>query len=414
MFRSFLGGTGATLDDARRRELRAHVLRREGQGKALSLLRAQRLSVQQHADVRSLLGSSSMLVAGGEADMVERHWLRQVTQEHLPMSRAVETLKTHASEWTKAWAWLRARLESRGRPQTLEALAQVPETVAAYLAKVFRQSKGRTATHRAAQAINFVLDLRGVSKLANAPLSAAVKRSADRQRKRPRKKAMVMCRHEVAQIVEQWGDRSQPAWKRWIALFVALACCTLARWADLKFPLSCVILPPQGAASVCMPKRKNRQTGEVFWASVPPSATCELLRDMLGTLGYSVTAEGVVDAPDNAYLFPALIHRQSSGRRKRAFWDAQPMFYALDKKQYGVYLRRYRQALRECCAMSKDEANLFSLHSGRRSGDTWLRQAGVPAEMRMAAGCWLDRDSEALYNDMADAEREALFAHIVV
>ena len=149
MFRSFLGGTGAKLDGTRRRELRAHVLRREGQGKALSLLRAQRLSVQQHADVRSLLGSSSMLVAGGEADMVERHWLRQVTQEHLPMSRAVETLKTHASEWTKAWAWLRARLESRGRPQTLEALAQVPETVAAYLAKVFASRRaGRRRTER--------------------------------------------------------------------------------------------------------------------------------------------------------------------------------------------------------------------------------------------------------------------------
>ena len=374
------------LDGGRSRELRAHVLRREAQGRALSVLRAQRLSVQQQADVRSLLGSSSMLVAGGEADMIERHWLRQVTQEHLPMSRAVETLKTHASEWTKAWAWLRARLAGRGRPQTLEALAQVPETVAAYLAKVFRQSKGRSATHRAAQAINFVLDLRGVSKLANAPLSAAVKRSADRQRKRPRKKAMVMNRHEVAQIIEQWGSRGQPAWKRWIALFVALACCTLARWADMKFPLSCIILPPQGAASVCMPKRKNRQSGEVFWASVPPSATCELLRDMLGSMGYSVTAEGVVNAPSNAFLLPALVHKQSSGRRQRASWDVKPMFAALDRNQYGVYLRRYRQALRECCYMSKDEANLFSLHSGRRSGDTWLRKAGVSVDMRMAAG----------------------------
>ena len=69
------------LGGERRRELRAHVLRREAQGRALSVLRAQRLSVQQQADVRSVLGSSSMLVAGGEADMIERHWLRQVTQE---------------------------------------------------------------------------------------------------------------------------------------------------------------------------------------------------------------------------------------------------------------------------------------------------------------------------------------------
>ena len=32
----------------------------------------------------------------------------------------------------------------------------------------------------------------------------------------------------------------------------------------------------------------------------------------------------------------------------------------------------------------------------------------------MAAGCWLDRDSEQLYNDMTDAEREELFANTVV
>ena len=35
-------------------------------------------------------------------------------------------------------------------------------------------------------------------------------------------------------------------------------------------------------------------------------------------------------------------------------------------------------------------------------------------DLRMAPGCWLDRDSEQLYNDMTDAEREALFANTVV
>ena len=77
-------------------------------------------------------------------------------------------------------------------------------------------------------------------------------------------------------------------------------------------------------------------------------------------------------------------------------------------------MRRYREALRECCQFSKTETALFSLHSGRRTGDTLLRQAGVSQEMRMAAGCWLDRDSEAMHNDMTDAERGALFQNTAV
>ena len=99
---------------------------------------------------------------------------------------------------------------------------------------------------------------------------------------------------------------------------------------------------------------------------------------------------------------------------KRASWRVVHTTAPLSKNQYSVYLRRYRHALRECCGFSAAEAALFSLHSGRRTGDTRMRQAGVSQDLRMAAGCWLDRDSEQLYNDMTDAEREALFANTVV
>ena len=55
--------------------------------------------------------------------------------------------------------------------------------------------------------------------------------------------------------------------------------------------------------------------------------------------------------------------------------------------------------------MTRGEAALFSLHSGRRTGDTWMRKAKLDQEQRMMAGCWLNKDSEAMYNDMDDFER---------
>jgi hypothetical protein len=390
------------------------VLRRKAERRALKVLRGLDEAKELGGQVDSLLGATTMLSAGAEAGMCERFWLRRVVQDHLPQSKTSGVLRGHAQVWDKWWPWLAARLRARGREATIEQLCECPEMVAALLAKVFAQSKGRTAVHRVAQSVNFVLNLRGFAKLANLPLAKAVKRSADRQRKGPRKKASVMRRHEVAQIVTLWGARGQPLWKRWIALFVGLAVCTLARWADMRFPLCGLILPAEGAASVCMPRRKNRQTGETFWAAVPPSATCELLRDLVASKGFAINACGEVQAPEGAFLFPILKHVPSSGRSKRATWQVEHVNAPLSKNQYGVYLRRYRAALRACCSFSSTEAALFSLHSGRRTGDTLLRRSGVSQDLRMAAGCWLDRDSEALYNDMSDTEREALFAHTAV
>ena len=82
----------------------------------------------------------------------------------------------------------------------------------------------------------------------------------------------------------------------------------------------------------------------------------------------------------------------------------------LGKAQYGVYLRLFRRVLQACCGMSPTEAALFSLHSGRRTGDTLMREAGLSQEARMSAGCWLDADSERLYNQYTLAERLELYA----
>ena len=82
--------------------------------------------------------------------MCERFWLRRVVQDHLPQSKTSGVLRGHAQAWDKWWPWLAARLRARGREATIEQLCECPEMVAALLAKVFAQSKGRTAVHRLA------------------------------------------------------------------------------------------------------------------------------------------------------------------------------------------------------------------------------------------------------------------------
>ena len=99
-----------------------------------------------------------------------------------------------------------------------------------------------------------------------------------------------------------------------------------------------------------------------------------------------------------------------SGRRGRAHWEVTPSTQPLSKKQYGVYLRLFRRALQDCCGMSPTESALFSLHSARRTGDTLMRVAGKTQEERMSAGCWLDADSERLYNQYTLAEKLKLYA----
>ena len=162
---------------------------------------------------------------------------------------------------------------------------------------------------------------------------------------------------------------------------------------------------------MCMPRRKNRQEGQVFWAALPPSLTVQLLRELVASLGCSFDpVTGAAAAPANSYLFPRLQHVPGSGRKGGAQWKVVPSQAPLDKTQYGVYLRLFRRALKECCAFTPREAALFSLHSGRRTGNTLNRRAGKSQEERMAAGCWLAQDSERLYNDYTLEERADLFS----
>ena len=263
---------------------------------------------------------------------------------------------------------------------------------------------------RAASAINYALSLHNLPALANLTLPKAVKSAARKTRRRPRRQAQVMERQEVAQILDKWGNAAEQ-WKRWVALLVGLSVCTLARWADAQFPVRGIILPDNDAAEICLPRRKNRQEGQTFWAAVPPSATVRLLRRMVRSLGFDFDPlTGAARAPRQAYLFPVLTHVKGSGRRGRAHWEVTPSTRPLNKKQYSVYLRLFRRALQDCCGMSPTESALFSLHSGRRTGDTLLRVGGKTQQERMSAGCWLDKDSEQLYNQFSLAERLKIYA----
>ena len=396
---------------ARHEQLERTLLKRKREQEALAVVREARARVEINPRTQKLLGAA-VLCAGAEGgDRIERHWMREVEAVHLPASRQVGTLDGHASEWVPAWAWMQARLEGRGLDATLQQLVNHPTIVTAWLAKRLQQSQGPTAVTRAATAINYVLGLHDLPPLANLTLAKAVKSAARKTRRRPRKQAAIMEVSECADIVNKWGFKSEEPWKRWVALLIGLEVGTVARWADLNVPICGIILPRSGAGEMCMPRRKNRQEGQVFWAALPPSMTVQLLRELVASLGYSFDpVTGAAAAPADAFLFPRLQHVPGSGRKRGAQWKVVPSRAPLDKTQYGVYLRLFRRALKECCALTPRLAALFSLHSGRRTGNTLNRRAGKSQEERMAAGCWLNQDSERLYNDYTLEERAELFS----
>ena len=101
-------------------------------------------------------------------------------------------------------------------------------------------------------------------------------------RAKPKRKAKTLLEVEVMVILCVWGNVAQPPWKRWVALYIVLSVATLARYSDIKrVPMRGIILIDGGGAEVCMPRRKNRQTGQVFWAALPPAGATALLRDLL-------------------------------------------------------------------------------------------------------------------------------------
>ena len=129
------------------------VLRRAAEKQALRVLRVQRAAEPTMGLVSAMLGSATSMAGNGTPGHVERYWLKQVANVHLPMSRKRKTLEGHAERWDDAWAWLSARLVDRGVSASLDVLEKCPELTAAYLAKVHAQSEGVTAVHRAASAI---------------------------------------------------------------------------------------------------------------------------------------------------------------------------------------------------------------------------------------------------------------------
>ena len=161
-----------------------------------------------------------------------------------------------------------------------------------------------------------------------------------------------------------------------------------------------------GGVDVCMPRRKNRQNGQVFWASLPPAGAVELLRQLL-LADPAVTVDlksGQVQAQPGRFLLPQLIFIG------RDTWAVQATFQPLSQKQYQVYRRRVFRCLEEVLGYTETQAKLFGLQSFRRTGDTLMWQKGARPEDRKVAGAWRLQESEEGYTEAPLRERMVVFS----
>jgi hypothetical protein len=64
---------------------------------------------------------------------------------------------------------------------------------------------------------------------------------------------------------------------------------------------------------------------------------------------------------------------------------------------YLWWMRKLRQALVECCGLSKSAASKYGTHSLKRGGNTALFLAKAPKQHRVRAGGWKDEDMDDEY-----------------
>ena len=205
----------------------------------------------------------------------------------------------------------------------------------------------------------------------------------------------------IARIVSRW--RSSPIWwKRQTALMALMALCVLARGAGIH---SCI---RQGVSwirnngttyrghdrpvkhcdrkdckrpncvrgfLILLPFRKNRQS-QPTWMPVAERSAVYMLANHLEWLATSGSKSD------------ALFIARKVGRRNRQM-VFPPNLSATSRMSTQSFRTILRQALVECCGLSKAQASRYGTHCFRLAAMELLRKRGVPAELRQQLGDWM-------------------------
>ena len=267
---------------------------------------------------------------------------------------------------------------------SLETLAADSRYVTACAMWCFEGSTSASSVDRMMCAISLAMRANGIPVERDFYVSLVVSVSK-RRRKKPVKKRRGITFSEARAILKKWSDSGRMA-QFMIAVAIGVGFSCLMRFADLALVrLDGIVWMGNLGCMIFLPRRKNRQQGEGSWLPLSdaggPFSIVALLRLLLRLMGYAVPWEGRMS--ERRYVFrdvgmPPRAERASGhshfGFRRDVIRGTgeRPM----TKLAYDHYLRRFRDALVDCCGYSRALANDFGCQSLRSGGDSHLFFSG--------------------------------------
>ena len=300
--------------------------------------------------------------------------------KYITAGLASQTWQRMAAWLTKYKSFLHVKALSTNLCETCPAMVTDNTLALEFLALVADEDKGRTRVDAACRAIEFLRKLIAVPALADDPRTAFLKRGVKRLNPHTPKGALAMPGVILVAIVASWG-RSGTWWKRMVALILLSVFLGMLRMtAALGIPIGTVTwvngfkeltnprqLPtPHTGVLLMLPVRKTRQT-QPSWVPLAAGKVTDMLSSHIVWMR--------TNAPSNTFLFPA---------RKQAFsgvsksWSPHPFNHMSTASMVTLM----RQALTDACSLSASQASLFTAHSLRVGGINFLKQLGVPIQMR--------------------------------
>ena len=332
------------------------------------------------------------------------------------------------STWSRNSAWVKKfadyvfdkRPAIRQEPNMRSALAD-DQLILAFLAHVAaEQPKAKTRVDAAKRAVNFVRAIAGLpsldSNLSITMLAKATRaRSVSSVRQSPHMpSAFLHC------IMHDWGA-SDIWWKWQITLMAFLAFCSIGRGDEvcscLREGIAWVLQDGTTVTSrsfrpghhcndkackrpncvrgflILFPSRKNHQH-KPSWIPVASAVAVNLMKKHLTWL----------DNNNLPFAWKHMFLPRSSVRcaGKRAYSPPMSPTARMDVASFRTLLR---QAVVECCDVSKRIAAEYGTHSPRLGAIELLRKHNVPAELRQQMGQWMSQSVALSYLQLPASEQ---------
>ena len=278
-----------------------------------------------------------------------------------------------------------------------------------FLGMVADEQKGHTRPAAALRGINFARSLLGIPSLLLDPRTPLLLKGVLKYFGKNPKGARPFPDLAVIAIAQAWG-RAKEWWKRMAALAIFLGFVSLLRGAGLlgtyrrgvtwlvgERELTNPRAPPKRHSGVLLlvPVRKTRQLQHT-WVTIKGGHVTRMLARHLRWLRKQ--------KPRPIFLFPARARGPKKGtwRPKRN-----------KRMSTSSLLALIRQALREVCGLSKEQAARFTVHSLRVGGINYYRRLGVPLETRAQLADHLSLPSALRYQRLSPAEQIRVLSQAV-